>query len=190
MITSEQLKAVGKFLKPHGISGEIALQSDYYDLDFGAFNFVFTDIDGIFVPFAIESMRTKGVETYLLKLDDIDDEEQATMLTNKTAYLLRSEVAEARRAEAEADSDGEEGDDPDDEGFYADDLVGLTAFTDDGKKLGRVIDINDSTANYLLVIETDASGRLLIPLAGEFISAVDPEAKTLILSLPEGILEL
>lgn len=185
MITLEQLKPVGKFLKPHGINGEIALQSDFYDLDFGAFRFVIADIDGIFVPFAIDAMRTKGAETFLLKLDGIDNEDQAAMLTNKTAYLLRSEIAEARRAES--DEEGEEGDD---DGFYADDLVGLTAVTDDGKTLGKVVDIDDSTANYLLVIETEDSAQLLIPLAEEFIESVDPEAGTLTLSLPEGMLEL
>lgn len=185
MITDEHLKAVGTFLKPHGIEGEITLQRDYDDLDFGDFSCLIVDMDGIYVPFFIDGVRPKGSDTDLVSIDGIGDETHAALLTNKTAYVLRSELAEARRRMAEQEEDGE-----DEDGFYAEDFIGFSVETDQGQALGRIVDIDDSTANFLFVIETEDSSRLLIPIAGEFIHDIDRDRQILILSLPEGLLEL
>ena len=117
MITDEQLKAVGTFLKPHGIEGEITLQRDYDDIDFEDFSCLIVDMDGIYVPFFIDGVRPKGSDTDLVSIDGIGDETHAALLTNKTAYVLRSELAEARRRMAEQEEDGE-----DEDGFYAEDI--------------------------------------------------------------------
>ena len=132
MITDEQLKAVGTFLKPHGIEGEITLQRDYDDIDFEDFSCLIVDMDGIYVPFFIDGVRPKGSDTDLVSIDGIGDETHAALLTNKTAYVLRSELAEARRRMAEQEEDGE-----DEDGFYAEDFVGFSVETDSYTILAR-----------------------------------------------------
>lgn len=184
MITEDQLKPVGVFLKPHGINGEIALQRDFDDIDFDEFRCIVVDVDGIFVPFFIDGVRPKGAETDLLSIDGIDNETQAARLTNKTVYLLRDELSAFRRKVAEESGDEEE------EGFFADDLVGFAVRTDEGTELGQIVSIDDSTANYLFVVETESGRNLLIPVAEEFIAGIDTERNILTLSLPEGLLEL
>lgn len=188
MIESSDIKAVGKFLKPHGINGEITLLRDFDDLDFEDFSCVIVDIDGIFVPFFLNSVRPKGAETDIVGIDGINDEIHASRLTNKTAYVLREELSEMRRRNAEA-SAGEDGAE-EEEGFFADDFIGYEAVTDEGRELGKIIDVDDSTSNYLFVVETPEGDNLLIPIAEEFFAEVDPEAKRLTLSLPEGLLAL
>lgn len=187
MIESSDIKAVGKFLKPHGINGEITLLRDFDDLDFEDFSCVIVDVEGIFVPFFLNSVRPKGTETDIVGIDGIDDETHASRLTNKTAYVLRDELAEIRRRNAEESVDDE---DEEDDGFFADDFIGYEAATDDGHELGKIVDVDDSTSNYLFVVETPGGGNLLIPIAEEFFAGIDPDARRLTLSLPDGLLQL
>lgn len=186
MIDASDLKAVGKFLKPHGINGEITLFRDFDDLDFSEFSCVIVDVDGIFVPFFINSVRPKGADTDLVGIDGIADETQAARLTNKTVYLLRRELAEMRLRNADEDEETSD----DEEGLFAEDLVGYEVVTDAGEKLGKIADIDDTTSNYLFVVETPEGENLLIPVAEEFIVGVDSAEKLLTLNLPEGLLSL
>lgn len=187
MIATTDIKAVGKFLKPHGINGEITLLRDFDDLDFEDFSCVIVDIDGIFVPFFLNSVRPKGAETDIVGIDGIEDEIHASRLTNKTAYVLRDELSEMRRRNAQTDADEA---DEDEDGFFADDFIGYEVSTEDGRELGKIIDVDDSTSNYLFVVETATGDNLLIPIAEEFFVDVDAQAKKLTLSLPEGLLSL
>lgn len=183
MITKSQLKPVGTFLKPHGINGEITLERDYDDIDFEEFSCLIAEMDGIFVPFFIEGVRQKGTDTDLITIDGISNETLAATLANKTAYVLQSELSEIRRRDAQEEQEEEDG-------FYADDFIGFDVMTEQGQTLGKIVDIDDSTANFLFVVETPTEAQLLIPIAEEFIFAIDREDKILILSLPEGLLDL
>ena len=67
--------------------------------------------------------------------------------------------------------------------------MGFRAVSDDGRLGGKIAALESSTANCLFIIETDAGTEVLVPAAGEFISEVDPERRTVTLSLPEGLLD-
>lgn len=181
MIQSSDIEAVGKFLKPHGVNGEITVLRDFEGLDFSELSCIIVDIDGIFVPFFINGVRPKGAETDLLTIDGISDEVQAAGLTNKTVYALAEELPEEER---------------DGEGFYASDLVGYHVFLTgssadtDKTELGKVVGLEDSTANFLLIVETPAGKTLLIPVAEEYIGAIDSDRKTIEMELPAGLLEM
>jgi 16S rRNA processing protein RimM len=175
MITLASIQPVGKFLKPHGVNGEIAVLRDYDELDFEEFSCIVVDIDGIFVPFFINSVRSKGAETDLLSIDGIEDEVRAAGLSNKTVYVLKSEVQDA-----EEDGDG----------FYADDFIGYKVDVDGVGVIGEITGIEDSTANYLFIVETADGKSQLIPVADEFITDIDQQTKTLVMDLPEGLLDM
>lgn len=185
MIQSTDIKPVGKFLKPHGINGEITLLRDFDDVDFDEFSCIIVDVDGIYVPFFLTSVRPKGAETDIVGIDGITDEMQAGRLTNKTVYVSREELAAVRRRNA-AETDGEDSED----GFFADDFIGYEVSTTDGRCLGKIVDVDDSTSNYLFVVETPDGDNLLIPIAEEFFEEIDAEGKHLTLSLPDGLLSL
>lgn len=188
MIHAEDLKAVGKFLKPHGINGEINLSRDFDDLDFDDFRCVVVELDGIFVPFFLSNVREKSADIDLVTIDGVEDEKHASRLTNKVVYVLRDELDALRRqARADVLEEGEE--DAGEDGFFADDLVGYTAFDGD-KELGEIVSVDDSTANYLFVIQTPAGASLFIPVAGDFITEVDEQARKVVFELPDGMLDM
>ena len=94
MLKKEQFVYYGKFLKPHGTKGEIALESDGFTLGDGC-NYVACDIDGILVPFFFENVRPKGHDTVIVKVERLESAEAVRYLTNRDAYIPRQWVEES-----------------------------------------------------------------------------------------------
>lgn len=175
MIARDSLSEIGRFARPHGINGEITAALDY-GLTPDDLRCIIVEIDGIFVPFFISSFRTKGHENFLLAIDGIDSDNEAKLLSNKIIYALTDELPEC--------FENEDGD-----GLYASDLIGWN-ITEDDRPLGIIDNIDDSTANVLLIVSTPDNKTIYVPLADELINAVDPDTKTLDVTLPDGIKDL
>lgn len=170
----EQLIEIGRFNKPHGVNGEISASAD---VDISQLSCIIVNMDGIDVPFFVNSVRTKGPDTVLLKIDGYDSEPQVKIFVNKDIYALASEVEIER--------------DEDDDGFYASDFIGFTAVENDGTTLGEITDIDDNTENVLFIIRRIDSDRpLFIPVVPELIEAIDTAAGTITFILPEGLKDL
>ena len=76
MIFEQDLTVVGAVHKTHGIMGEMTCSFDS-DVDFETIDFVVLNVDGIFVPFFIDSYRGKKSGSMILKFEGIDSEEDA-----------------------------------------------------------------------------------------------------------------
>lgn len=176
MIELRQLTDIGDTVKPHGINGEIAA-TIHYDLDPGTLRCIVLDIDGIFVPFFINSVRSRGTEAVLLTIDGINNENEAARLCGLTIYALTAELPH-------------DDNDTSDEGFYVSDLVGFTLTDSQGSVLGRITGYDDSTANILLFIEDEDGRNHFVPMADELVEDFDAEAKTITLNLPDGLFDL
>lgn len=177
MISVNDIQPVGKFLKPHGVNGEISILRDNDIVDFNDCSCIIVDVDGIFVPFFLNSVRPKGTDTDLVTIDGITDDRQVARFTNKTVYLLRSELT------------GED-DENEEDGFYAEDFVGYDVLIAGKGNVGKITGIEDSTANYLFIVETPDRKNLLIPVADEFVTDVSPEQHFIEMDLPEGLIEI
>lgn len=174
MIRQSEIRAVGKFLKTHGVGGELVAAYTTGTPPWDGMRCLVVVLDGIPVPFFIENDRPKSAETDLLKLADIDTEAEAATLCGHTIYALREDLDD----DADGDADG----------FYIDDLVGYDVDTTDGTLTGRVDGFDDSTENVLFVIDT-GDRRVLVPAVDEFIAAIDTDARRLTLDLPPGLVD-
>lgn len=190
MILRTELKEIGRLQKPHGINGEINVQSRLDADELASLRCVVLEIDGIFVPFFISASRPKSSQTSLLTIDGITSEAEAAKLCPAPLYALRDDIRrlEATDNESEEYSEDEENDE---EGFYAEDLIGYTVESDDGLLRGEIVDLDDSTDNYLFIVRDQDGRRLLLPVAdGSMIEEVDTQRHHLLLSLPKGLLDL
>lgn len=188
MIEENEIIEVGKFLKPHGLKGELNAVLDY-DAEILERNFpIIVNMDGIFVPFYAESVRPKGHFSSLVKIEGVDSQEEARKFVNKIFYLRRTELASFLDVN-------------EDELMIDEDLVGFKVYDESIGYLGRVEEIDDSTENVLLLVRPDRSDTeedeqdiLYIPfnedLITEIIEKDDPEDSELHLDLPKGILDL
>lgn len=175
MITAEQITEIGRFNQPHGIKGELnAVISDRADLD--GLSCVILDIDGIFVPFFLSGIRRRGANSYLLSIDGIDNEQKASSIANKPIYALSEEISSSGNT--------------DEEGFYADDLIGFTISDEDGTLNGTIEDIDDSTENVLFIVTADNGKTHLIPVADEIVTDIDCDNRHVTVNLPAGLLEI
>lgn len=167
------LTPAGEFNKPHGIKGEISASFDPR-VDVGALKCVVAEVNGLFVPFFIDAIRSRGADAVLLTIDGITDENEAKLLSRKPLYLLNGDAALAA--------------DDEDDGFYAEDLVGFSALDEDGAVIGKIAGVDLTTANVLFVIDRPDGSEALVPVADEFIDGIDPESATITLRLPDGLL--
>lgn len=167
------LTPAGEFNKPHGIKGEISASFDPR-VDVDALKCVVAEVNGLFVPFFIDAVRSRGADAVLLTIDGITDENEAKLLSRKPLYLLNGDAALAA--------------DDEDDGFYAEDLVGFSALDEDGAVIGKIAGVDSTTANVLFVIDRSDGSEALIPVADEFIDGIDPESATITLRLPDGLL--
>lgn len=167
------LTPAGEFNKPHGIKGEISASFDPR-VDVGALKCVVAEVNGLFVPFFIDAIRSRGADAVLLTIDGITDENEAKLLSRMPLYLLNGDAALAA--------------DDEDDGFYAEDLVGFSALDEDGAVIGKIAGVDSTTANVLFVIDRPDGSEALVPVADEFIDGIDPESATITLRLPDGLL--
>ena len=176
MISREDLVEMGCYNKPHGINGEISatMLCDLELLD--RFKCLVTCVDGIYVPFFVESKRPKTEQTVLLKLDGIDSEADLRLLVNKQIFVMKREYEELA---AEYDCDEEP----------ADLFIGFKVIDmESDKAIGTIVDIDDSTENVLFVVEDAEEREVLIPIAEEFIDGIDHDGQRIYMNLPIGLL--
>lgn len=173
MIKPEEVIRIGKILKPHGVKGELSMlcENDCFDRSDDC-DYLIGDMDGILVPFFIESYRFKGNASVLIKFDDIDTVEQAERMTGITIYFPKKYLAE------------EESECPPEE-F----LNGYTISDIHSGYIGTIKHIENATINILLVVERGEE-EILIPFHEEFICEVNEEKHAIIMNLPEGLVQL
>lgn len=177
MIGTDALLAAATFAKPHGVKGEISVAVDPADMEAVEESaFVFVDLDGLMVPFAVQAVRPKGAETLLLTLKGIDSDAKAARLTGKTLWLERAGLA---AGDDEEDADG----------FYMEDLIGFAVCVGD-ENIGVVADYDDSTDNVLFIVRRPDGSESLIPASDDFIDDVDVDRRVITMTLPDGLLSL
>ena len=97
MLKKEDYIYFGKFTKPHGTKGEIGIAGEGFLLGEGC-DYVACDIDGILVPFFIESARNKNNDTIIVKIERFDSAESVRFLTNRATYIPREWIDEEENA--------------------------------------------------------------------------------------------
>lgn len=169
MIRREEVYKIGKLGKTHGVSGEISFLLDDDVFDRTDADYLILDIDGILVPFFIDSYRFKTDSNALMKFDGIDTQERARELTGCDVYFPRNLA------------------DSDDDSISWAELVGYSLIDNNsGKVIGEIASIDDTTINILFELTT---GKL-IPASEELITHIDTKKQQIYINLPEGILEL
>lgn len=176
MIRQDELIEVGHIVKPHGINGELSVTLDEPDVDLSELKCIVLDIDGLFVPFFVESVRSRGAASVLVTIDGISDEKQAAPLGGKTVWALRDDL----------DFD----DDAESDGFYAEDFIGYSLTDVEKGEIGLINAINDVTDNVLFIVDRPDGSEVFVPVAEEFFREIDTENKRILMELPTGLLEL
>ena len=169
MIKKEDVYKIGRLGKAHGVKGEVSFQFDDDIFDTADADYLILDIDGILVPFFMEEYRFRNDSLALVKFCDVDTQQRASELTGCDVYFPRSIADEGT------------------EGLSLAMLVGYDIVdASDGKVVGKIAAIDDSTQNILFELEDGT----LIPASDELITNIDTNRQQIIMNIPQGLLEI
>lgn len=173
MIRQEEVYRIGRIGKPHGVGGELTFAFDDDVFDRCDAEYLVLDIDGILVPFFMESYRFNGSSSALVKFCGIDSQERARDLTGCAVFFPRKLS-----------------DSTDDELSWAE-IVGFTLIDENsGSTVGTIRSVDDSTANLLFEVDSPEGEQMLIPANEDLIDSFDADRCELRMRLPEGLLDL
>jgi 16S rRNA processing protein RimM len=106
---------------------------------------------------------------FLIDVEGIGSREDANSLKGEELLVGRAEL------------------DPPEEGeYYVADLVGLTAFDDDGGVLGVVSDTFETAAHEVLVVRERGGRDLYVPFTLEHVPDLDPGSRRVVIRPPES----
>ncbi len=170
MPAPDRLIALGVFGAPHGVRGELRVKSYTQDPKaIGAYGRL-TDRAGKAI-YELTAQRPLKDDMLVVRIAGIDSREAAEKLTGAELFARRSQLPP-----------------PHEDEFYYDDLVGLTAVTQEGDELGRVIALSNYGAGDILEIACEGGGEtLLLPFSKAVATAIDFDGGRIVIVPPREI---
>ena len=168
----EEAFYIGYITKTKGLKGEVQLFfefEDYEDLDLDV---LFADMNGKMVPFFVTSHKLYPNSTGLFYFDDVDHIDKAQALVKKKIYMPLTKMPER----------GEDD-------FTYNDLEGFMVTDETQGELGKIIAVNEYPQQFVATVLYKEK-EILFPLNEDMILEIDEEEKTLLVDLPEGLLDI
>jgi 16S rRNA processing protein RimM len=170
----DAMAVVGRVARPHGLRGQVIVnpETDFPGERFQPGAELFVNRGGVAESITITTVRFQQ-QRPVIGLRGIDD-------MNAAATLAGAElrVPIDRLAVLPPDT------------FYRHDLIGCAVETSAGAVVGQVEDVEGTMGGSRLVVKTNGGVEVLVPLAAEICTAIDPAAKRIVIDPPEGLLEL
>ncbi|WP_318641336.1 ribosome maturation factor RimM [Flavobacterium ardleyense] len=164
---------LGKIAKKFSFKGEVLayLDTDEPEL-YENLESVFVEFNKNLVPFFIVSSSLHKNDFLRIRFEDMNTEEDADSIINCPIYLPISMLPKLSGNK-----------------FYFHEVIG---FEIEDKRLGvfgKIVSINDTTAQPLFEVENGAV-QLLIPMIDQFLVKIDRPNKKVLMDLPEGLIEM
>lgn len=158
---------IGKIGAPHGVRGTVRVRPS------GSGRHLREGMEPLVGDSRVRILRSRETpKGFLIDLEGVESRPEAISLRGIELLLDRSEL-----------------DAPDEDEFYAGDLVGLSVFDESGEVLGSVAETFGTPAHEVLVVRGDkedsVSGDLYVPFTLEHVPEVDIEKGRLVVHPPE-----
>ena len=158
---------LGYISRKHGYKGDVNIKLET-PAKYEELTHMFIELNGALVPFFVKSYRLKKETIALVKLEDVDTEQEAQALVGKKVFLPLKFIDESQQNE-----------------FFT--LIGFEVIDSKHGNIGIVTNIIDNTAQELFQIR-NGDQEFLIPITEEFIRKI--EGNTIYLDTPEGLIDL
>lgn len=163
---------LGYISKIVGYKGEVLFMLDVDDAsNYRKLESVFIEISNDLVPFFIQSIQIRK-ESAAVKLEGIDNDEQAQVLVKNQLYLPLSFLPPLKGKE-----------------FYLHEVVGYTVIDKNFGEVGSIENVLDFPQQKILSVK-HGTKEVLIPVRDEFILLLDRNKKIMEIEAPEGLIEL
>ncbi|QLE01035.1 16S rRNA processing protein RimM [Galbibacter sp. BG1] len=164
---------LGKIVKKYGFKGEVLAKLDTDEPE------LYENLESVFiahgnnlVPFFIEKSSLHKSQLLRMRLEDVDNEAEADSILKSELYLPLSFLPELSGNQ-----------------FYFHEIIGFTMVDVNYGNVGTIVSVNDNTAQALFEVE-NGDKQILIPMNDEFINKVDRDKKQIVVTTPEGLIDL
>ena len=163
---------IGKLVAVHGLSGELLLKHSLgKKTSLKGLQAIFIEEKKTsFLPWFVQSTRIKSEEEIYVKLEGIDTREAAAKLSQKEIWLPEADFKKFTAKTAPAS------------------LLGYTII-DKEESLGEILEVMEQPHQLLCRIEIK-NKEVLIPLNESTLQKTDHKKRQVIVTLPEGLLEI
>ena len=163
---------VGTVVSKHGYKGDIKINISSFNLNtFPDLANLFIELDGSFIPFSINEVRSFSKNILIVKLKEVNSEKEVDEIIHKNIYV------DSTKIESKKDS-----------GFFYDDLINFNVLKD-SQKIGTIENINTDLPQPVFEIKYN-SRLVLIPIHEDLIKEIDKENNIIYLDIPHGLLEI
>ncbi len=164
---------LGKIVRKHSFKGEVVIKLDTDEPQLYAnMNAVFVNLGNNLLPFFIEKSLLQKRNQLRVKFEDVATEQDADAIMKSEVYLPLDLLPKLTGNK-----------------FYYHEVIGFTIEDIHYGEVGVLTGINDSTAQPLFEIKNDDK-EVLIPMIDDFIKKVDRKNKTIVIEVPEGLIEM
>jgi len=163
---------IGKLVAAFGLQGELILKHSLgKKTSLKGLQAIFIeDRKESFLPWFIESVKIKTAEEIYLKLEGVNTREDAIKLVQKMVWIPEPDFKKFSVKTSPVN------------------LLGFTVI-DQGKKLGEILELIEQPHQLLCRIEINTK-EVLIPLNESTLQKVDKKNRQVLVSLPDGLLEI
>jgi 16S rRNA processing protein RimM len=169
----DEMALVGRIARPHGIKGQLVVnpETDFPEDRFSVGAILFVNRGGRIESLTVTASRIQQGRP-VIAIEGIDDMDAARSLAG-LEFRVPVETLVALP-----------------EGmFYRHDLIGSAVETADGRLVGTVSDVEGDIGNSRLVVQSEG-GEILIPLALDICTTIDPAVKRIVIAPPDGLLDV
>ncbi len=164
---------LGKIIKTSGYKGNLVFFFDVDDISYYKdLEAVFVEINDDLIPFAINGLQIKDSKTAFVKLEDIDNEEQAFTLTGNDLFLPLTYLPPLTGNK-----------------FYYHEVTGFDIVDKHYGNIGKIDGFIEQSAQALFVIKNNDK-EILIPVSDDIIKVIDRKNKTIKIDAPEGLIDI
>lgn len=168
----EEAFYIGYITKTKGLKGEVQVFFEYEEPELLDLDVVFADYNGKLVPFFVSAHKLHTNNTGNFYFEDIDHIDKAQPLLKKRIYLPLEKMP-----------------DRSDDDFHYNDLKGFIVTDETHGELGEVIEVNEYPQQFVATVAYQ-NKEILFPLNEDMIIEIDEEEGTLLVDLPEGLLDI
>jgi 16S rRNA processing protein RimM len=164
---------LGTLLKPHGIKGSVLLGlAGLGTEDIKIKGPVFVEIDGLLVPFFIESLVEKSAGLVIIRFEGIQSESQARDFAGCQVFIGNDRIR--RRTLKLQDGQG---------------ILDYRVIDKQLGYIGLAVDIMELKNNPLLKVKSDEK-EYLVPVHENIILSVNDKERTITIDAPAGLFEI
>ena len=168
----EEAFYIGYITKTKGLKGEVQLYFEYDEPSLLDMDVVFAEVSGKMVPYFVSTYKLQTNGTGNFYFDDVDHIDKAQSLVKKKIYLPLDKMP-----------------DRSDDDYHYNDLKGFIVSDETHGELGEIIEVNEYPQQFVATVLYQ-NKEIMFPLNEDMIVEIDEDEETLLVDLPEGLLDI